>query len=221
MYISPALNFKVIKLLIWEPFNKYGYFFFKNKINFSHKLCIVWNWFITRKILISQKYFIFSKWCQIKLGAWTEVCYQIFCDWEMQIMWIMYGRMCGVYREVCLSKEEMFTAELNLGLPLQAWVEKTIHAVEIHWLSGKEKVPSAAISKCHTDSLQTWKDPYIIDFLEKKCKCKQCFLFCQFLGKIHLICWMTLIFQYFSSMHSFVCFLLFVCLMAYQLFWVI
>ena len=32
-------------------------------------------------------------------------------------------------------------------LPLWVWVEKTIDGVEIHWLSSKEKVPDAAVSK--------------------------------------------------------------------------
>ena len=34
-----------------------------------------------------------------------------------------------------------------MGFTLQAWVEKTVHEVETHWLSGKEKVPGVAISK--------------------------------------------------------------------------
>ena len=30
----------------------------------------------------------------------------------------------------------MFTNELNMGLPLWAWIEKTFYEVEIYWLSG-------------------------------------------------------------------------------------
>ena len=33
-----------------------------------------------------------------------------------------------------------------MGLPLQAWVEKTVHGVKTLCLSGKEKVPCAAFT---------------------------------------------------------------------------
>ena len=48
----------------------------------------------------------------------------------------------------------VFANELKMGLPQQAWVEKTAHEVEIHQLSCKEKVPGARVSKeGHADSL--------------------------------------------------------------------
>ena len=69
--------------------------------------------------------------------------------------------MCNVYEEACFS-QKMFTNELNMGLPLQAWVEKTVHGVDIHWLSSKKKikikkkikkeVPDTGISKRHADN---------------------------------------------------------------------
>ena len=34
-----------------------------------------------------------------------------------------------------------------MGLSQWAWVEKTVCSVETHWLSGKEKVPGATVSK--------------------------------------------------------------------------
>ena len=40
--------------------------------------------------------------------------------------------------------------------------------METHWLSGKEKVPGAAVSKGgHADSLLDMRRPITIDFLEK------------------------------------------------------
>ena len=33
----------------------------------------------------------------------------------------------------------MFTNGLNVGLPQQVSEEKTVHGMETHWLSGKEK----------------------------------------------------------------------------------
>ena len=51
-------------------------------------------------------------------------------------------------REECFSKKKkVFTNELNIGLPLWAYIEKTFHVVETHRLSSKEKVVGAAVTK--------------------------------------------------------------------------
>ena len=61
--------------------------------------------------------------------------------------------MCDVYGKVCFS-QKMFANGLNMGLSLWVRIEKTVHGVKAHWHSGKEKVPSAAISKeGYADSL--------------------------------------------------------------------
>ena len=52
----------------------------------------------------------------------------------------IYRRMCDMYREASLD-QKMFTNGLNVGLPLQAWVKKTVHGVETWWLSSKEDIP--------------------------------------------------------------------------------
>ena len=55
-------------------------------------------------------------------------------------------------REAFFS-QKMFTNELNMALPLQAPAKNTVHGVEIHWLSSKENMPGAAVSKeGHADS---------------------------------------------------------------------
>ena len=54
-----------------------------------------------------------------------------------------------------------------MGLPQQAWVEKTVHRMEIHWLSSK-KVPGAAVNKeGRADSLLGHEGTNTIDFLKK------------------------------------------------------
>ena len=58
----------------------------------------------------------------------------------------IYRRICNVFREACFS-QRMFTNELVIGLPLWVWIKKTVYGEKIHWLSGKEKVPGAAVSK--------------------------------------------------------------------------
>ena len=79
--------------------------------------------------------------------------------------------MCDVFEETCFSKKKMYTNELNMTLTQGVWTKKTVYQMERNWLSGKEKVPGAAISKNdhHTDSFSgKWKEPFTIDFLEKE-----------------------------------------------------
>ena len=57
------------------------------------------------------------------------------------------------YEEVCFSQKNVYKC-VKMGFPLWAWVEKTVHGVEICWLSDKEKCPGAVISKeVYADSL--------------------------------------------------------------------
>ena len=55
-------------------------------------------------------------------------------------------RLYDVYGEAFCC-QNIFTHKLNMGLSLWAWVEKTVHGVETHWISGKEKVLGEAVSK--------------------------------------------------------------------------
>ena len=51
----------------------------------------------------------------------------------------IYWRMCDVYREESFSKKN-FTNRLDMSFPIWAQVKKTVHWVETHWLSDKEKI---------------------------------------------------------------------------------
>ena len=44
--------------------------------------------------------------------------------------------MCDIYRKSCFG-QKIFTNGLNMDLPQQAWVEKSVHGVKTLWLSGK------------------------------------------------------------------------------------
>ena len=71
--------------------------------------------------------------------------------------------MCNVYGEACFSKKKMFTNGLNMGLTLWAWTEKTVHGIETHWLSCKEKVLGATDSKEYrVESSGTEKDSSLL-----------------------------------------------------------
>ena len=65
----------------------------------------------------------------------------------------IYWRIHDMYQETCFS-QKIFANGQNMGLPLWAWVEKTVYGVETHWLFGKEKIPGTAVSKeGHADNL--------------------------------------------------------------------
>ena len=67
--------------------------------------------------------------------------------------------MCNMYRDVCFSQKDIYN-----------WVKHgfatTVHGVETHWLSGKEKVLGTEVSKeGHADSVLVYEKI-----------CKQCYL---------------------------------------------
>ena len=80
----------------------------------------------------------------------------------------LYKRMWDLYGKACFSKK-IFTKWLNMGLPGEAWVKKTVHEREKHWLFCKEKVMGAELRKeAHTDSLVVLERIHDDWFLWKK-----------------------------------------------------
>ena len=161
-----------------EFFVKSFFFFFKRiwflKTYTQHCLELLYS---KNYLNLTQKKLFWghSKWQQINHST-PEVCYQIFAGWEVKIMWNSWKNVCDVYRETCF-RQKMLTNGLNLGLLLQAWVEKIVYGAEMHWLSGKEKVLGVAISKkviltLHWCMLRT----YDYWFPWKRWNCKQYFL---------------------------------------------
>ena len=64
-----------------------------------------------------------------------------------------------------------------MGLLLRDKFKKTIHKVETHRLSGKEKVLDTAVSKeGHAHSILGHKRTNEYSFHWKMCNCNQCFL---------------------------------------------
>ena len=89
---------------------------------------------------------------------------------------------------MCIEKhvlvKKMFTNELNMGLPPQAWVEKTVYVVvETHWFSCKEKVLGSAESKeGHTDSLLEDEKTHCYWYHRTENNASYCRLLKQYLG---------------------------------------
>ena len=81
---------------------------------------------------------------------------------------VKFMQKCLLYTKKHVSVQKMLTNGLNMGLPLRARVKKTVHGVETHWLSGKEKVLGAAVSKeSHAGTVFYDMKCLSIDFLEE------------------------------------------------------
>ena len=106
------------------------------------------------------------------LWIWTKVRHQIFGCWEVQTMWNLQKNMQSVRRNVFYFFKNVYK---------WACVEKTVHGVEIHWLSSKEKV-RAQQSAMKVILIVFWnmKGPITTDFLEKDATVNSASL-CQFL----------------------------------------
>ena len=87
----------------------------------------------------------------------------------------IYRSMCNMYGEACFH-QKIFTIGLNIGLPLQTWIEKTVHGVETHWLATKEKVPGAAVCNNDAEGLLGYERTHDYWFLWKRCNCNEHFL---------------------------------------------
>ena len=78
--------------------------------------------------------------------------------------------------EIHVLVKKTFTNGLNMGLPLQARGEKTVYGVETYWLSGKENILGATVSKeSHADDILGHERTHDYWFPWKRCNCKQCF----------------------------------------------
>ncbi len=65
----------------------------------------------------------------------------------------------------------------SMNLPLWPWFEKTHREMNTYWLSPKEKVPGAEVSKeTHADSLLGQEKTHHYFFSKKWSNCKQCFV---------------------------------------------
>ena len=74
--------------------------------------------------------------------------------------------MYDAYAESCFSKKKK-----NVNKRAKhGFVQNTVHGVETHWLSRKEKVMGTAVRKeSHADSLlRHERNPSPVDFIEKK-----------------------------------------------------
>ena len=119
------------------------------------KLGIVWNWFIAKIILIFQKKYSFygySKWWQVKQYSRLEQRSVIkFLVAEKCKPCEIY-RMCDMYREIfkkIFLYHKMFTNGWNVGLPLQAGVEKTVHSGNTPTF---QRLLGTVVSKSYADS---------------------------------------------------------------------
>ena len=115
------------------------------------------------------------------LKALTVISHQTFSGWEVQAMLNIQNN------EWCWRRTITFTHGQNMGSSLQAWVEKTIHEVETHWLSCKEKVEDAEFGiEGHADCFWGEERTHHYWFPWKRCNRKQRFLLLTLKGKFTL-----------------------------------
>ena len=104
----------------------------------------------------------------------------------------IYWRICDVYGKAYDLVKKMFTSGLNMGLLLQASVEKTAHKVETHWLSVTEKVPGTVVSKeSHVGNVLNHEKTHYYWFPWKRCNYEQCYQ----LFRQYSLYWMTLVYK--------------------------
>ena len=86
--------------------------------------------------------------------------------------------MCEINGEAYFSHKYVYKWSKHRFAINPARLEKTLHEVEIHWLSDKEKVLGAVVSKeGHADSLLGRVRIHYNWFPWRRCNYKQCFLF--------------------------------------------
>ena len=105
-----------------------SFFLFSVSVN-----CIVLDWFITKIILILQKFVLRLLEMVANQGSRLEQSYVIK-------FLVAKCKPCEIYTifDVCWEARFCQKNWLNVSLPLQTWVEKKIHNMETHWLSSKE-----------------------------------------------------------------------------------
>ena len=77
-------------------------------------------------------------------------------------MFDVYGKAYSCKKKK--KEKKCWQMDLRLVWYCDSEVEKTFHEIEMHWLSGKENVLGAAVSKgCYIGSLQWYeKDPWLL-----------------------------------------------------------
>ena len=94
------------------------------------------------ELVYSKNYFNFTKMFVLKL--FKIVANQSTPGWNrslsLNFWWLKsanYVKFTDVYGEACFN-QKMFTYGLNIDLPLQAWIKKTVHEVETYCLLKKK-----------------------------------------------------------------------------------
>ena len=77
-----------------------------------------------------------------------------------------------MFTEKNVLVKKMFANEVNMRLSQRYWVEKIVHGVGAHWLSGKGAVSGTAISKeCRPENLLEHGRAHHYWFLRKRWNC--------------------------------------------------
>ena len=126
------------------------------------------NAFNLAKIFVLQLFRIVGKIKQRAPGLSRGLSSNFCCLKSANHMKFMQDYVMCTEKDILVKK--LFINGLKMGLPRQACVKKTVHVVEIHWITSKEKVPGEAVSKeGHADCLLGYKRTHYNWFLWKWC----------------------------------------------------
>ena len=133
------------------------------------------------ELVYCKNYFNLTKIFDLRLFKMTEnqsfpglnkgLSLNFWCLWSFN--YVEFTKECVMCMEEHILIKRVLMNGLNMGLPLWSWVEKIVHGLETHWLSGKEKVPSITSKEGHSDSLLGHERIHHYWFLWKRYNCKQ------------------------------------------------
>ena len=84
----------------------------------------------------------------------------------------MFVQRCIMRQNVLFKKDVYKSTKMGFS----QGIEKTVYVMEKHWISRKEKVPHASVSKeGHAGLFLHMKVALTSDYLEKRRNCKKCF----------------------------------------------
>ena len=134
------------------------------------------------ELVYSKNYFKLAKIFVFRLlkmainGRESSRLKKAFNVWDVRTKWNLQKNVWSEEKSM-FSYKNWLQIGKNMGLPRWVRVENTIHKMEKHWLTGKEKVLDAVVSKQgHPDILQEHERTHHDWFASKRCDSEYCFL---------------------------------------------
>ena len=166
--------------------DKKAKYIFSELFSLKCKLCIVWNWYIAKIILILQKY-LFWRLLKMMANQILKYCLSSNFLFLWSVSHVKFTEVCAICTKKYVLTAEIFTNALNMDLPIQARVEKTDNRVKTLWLSLKIFWVHQSVKKVTLRVFEDIKCPITVDFFEKGTTVNSP-SYHKLLDKFHFIC---------------------------------